>query len=123
VRHTVAAGAGDAILTHDNNALEDTSHKPELEHAGTNTDEIESGFGNVDFTGHQLGNCGTVGRFGVAHARKLGAFLSFDQFVQRKKKQHGKKEARVIMTKEEEEKKTKEMRDEWRLRSYYEIPR
>jgi hypothetical protein len=75
VKHVIAAGADDALTTHTNNVLEDTSLKPELEHAGVNSNEVESGFGNVDFTGHQLGTCGTVRVFGVAQARKPGAFL------------------------------------------------
>lgn len=50
VKHVIAAGAGDGLTTHDNNVLEDTSLRPELEHAGANSDEVESGFGNVDFT-------------------------------------------------------------------------
>jgi hypothetical protein len=110
VKHVIAAGADDALTTHTNNFLEDTSLKPELEHAGVNSDEVESGFGNVDFTGHQLGTCGTVGVFGVAQARKLGAFLTFEAFVKRGKKQAGKKAKKLTREDEKEKRREEEER-------------
>ena len=49
----------------------------ELEHAGVNSGEVESVFGNVDYVRFRI-QCPTTTVFGVAHAQ-MGSFLSWPE--------------------------------------------
>jgi len=70
-KEVLSAGVVDALKTHDRNVTDDMSAVSELEHAGVSSDEVESGFGNVDYVGFRT-QCPTTTVFGVAHAQNMG---------------------------------------------------
>jgi len=112
-KEVLSAGVVDALETHDRNVTDDMSAVSELEHAGVNSDEVESGFGNVDYVGFRI-QCPTTTVFGVAHAQKMGSFLSWPEQRQRLLGKLGQARFDELDIEAEEGK--------WRLKSYFEIP-
>jgi hypothetical protein len=112
-REVLAAGVADSLETHDRNVTDDMSEVAELEHAGVNTDEVESGFGNVDYVGFRA-QCPTSTVFGPAHAQKMGSFLTWPEAKQRLLTRLGQTRFDGLDMGLEKEK--------WKLKSYFSIP-
>ena len=108
----MAAGVADVLKTFDNNVTADFAGFEDLKHAGVNSDEVESGFGNVDYVGFRI-KCPTSTVFGVAHAQKSGAMLAWDEMKLRLKAQHGKRFCELDLEVE---------KVAWQVKSYFEIP-
>ena len=64
----LAAGVADVLKTFENNVTADFAGFEDLKHAGVNSDEVESGFGSVDYVGFRI-KCPTSTVFGVCGAR------------------------------------------------------
>jgi len=111
-KEVLAAGVADVLKTFDNNVTADFLGFDDLEHAGVNSDEVESGFGNVDYVGFRI-KCPTSTVFGVAHAQKSGSMLGWDERIRRLKAQRGKRFSEVDLEAENVA---------WRVKSYFELP-
>ena len=92
----------------------DKADAEELEHAPTNGENMESGFGNVDYAGSCIQSRLTT-VIGVAHAQKLGSFLSWEKKPGQLKKQRSPKQMFLADEKYEIEK--------FMLRCYFFIPK